>query len=371
MDRIISLLLLVSLFVPLHVTAQERKFLIRFERTEGLVRVGDTVPVILRLDSDGIQINSADIRLTYDTTKVNVEKITREQSIFSLWPEAPSWDEQAGTIRATGGRPNGAVVRDAALLTIYFRATASGEWALSSADAFRVYSNDSQPQPFSIQPTTVRGTITDPLVSGILLRSTSHPTPDTWSRRSVVDVSWEKEAETQYGFSFSDRADRVPSDVPQETSGTETFTDLDDGVYYFAIHARKNGNWSSVTRRRFLIDQTSPSAPAPTIISADQLAGRSAVSWVTEDVTSGIAQSTVTIGKKRITSASSPLLIESSWSGKNMTITVTDQAGNESTSSLRLPGELAGLSVLTMVLLGVIGGGLLIFAIVFWSRRRS
>src|SRR3990167_3832112 len=85
---------------------------------------GETFLVNLRLDSEGEVINVVELSLPYPSESLEVVSLSRGRSILSLWPEEPTADPAAGTIRLAGGVPNGRIASTAEIITILFRAKA-------------------------------------------------------------------------------------------------------------------------------------------------------------------------------------------------------------------------------------------------------
>lgn len=303
----------------------------------GLIRSGETVAVNIRVDSAGENINAAEGVLSYPVDRLRLVRISREESVFTLWTEEPAADTERGTITFTGGRPGGIVADNAALLTVYFEAYKSGEAVLAfDTNATALYKNDGEGTriPILLQPITLA--VTDSLVEGITLSSATHPTSDTWSRGGRIEVSWQVVAGAHYSYQLSNDSQSVPDDTPEATAGTVTYDNLSDGIYFFVIKERpEGGEWSSVTQRRFLLDATPPEPF--TIVQPDPSAVSNApiIAWTTTDATSGIARYDLTVNGSDPVPVQSPLTLDPSWLGKTLTITAVDAAGNTTTSTVQ------------------------------------
>lgn len=362
MDRIIisfALILSSWLVLPLPVKAVESTptaVSVRFEQTAGLIRMGDIVPVVVRIDTHGQSINAAELDLTFSTVGLEVDHISQEQSIFTVWAEQPTWNNRAGTIHATAGRPNGIIASDASIMTIYFRAPGSGAWEVSSAATTRFLLNDGRGTKMTADPVKATINVVDSLVSAFVLTSLSNPTSESWTKGSSIDVSWTMLPKAQYSFVFTTRADLDPDQTPEVTDGHEVFPVTEDGVYYFAITSITEGIWSPIHRRRFLVDHTPPKEFSIIRLPGSQLDGRDALTWLANDATSGVASVTVLVGGQTIHNPRLPLRIQPFWAGQEVTIILADQAGNERRGMYRIPGTAfiswwvsAGLAVLAIV----------------------
>lgn len=374
MDRIKYILLTLLLGLALARPTLAADVVVQLKIPAGLIRTGDVVPVQVTLDSAGQSVNAADIRITYPTTVLEVDRIVREQAIFTLWPEQPSWDNAHGQLKILGGRPNGIISAGGSVATIYFRVQQSGVWHLMvDPVTSAVYLNDGQgiKQVVTSQPAEL--TAADQLLSGIFLTSTSHPEPDQWYRQSTVLVSWIPAVKTLYSFRFGqDSAVEADTEV-DPTTGQQTYSELEDGEYYFSIRSRSETgtDWSSVTQRRFLIDTVAPEPftiyqPASRTVNEQRL-----LVWDASDQTSGVDYYLLSIdgqaGSQRV---SSPATYRPEWRGKRLIITAVDRAGNTrqavwnqaASGSPLLTKQGIGLGILLLV---VIGGMIAIR----WRRR--
>lgn len=77
------------------------------EPKEGEYWKDDIFLVHLRIDTEGERINASQAQLTFPSDKLEVVEISQGNSIFSLWPEEPSFSNQEGKISFVGGVPLG------------------------------------------------------------------------------------------------------------------------------------------------------------------------------------------------------------------------------------------------------------------------
>lgn len=297
----------------------------------GVIRTGDVVAVDVLLDSAGREINAAEIHLTVDSRVLKVEKLAREQSLFTLWPEEPAWDNATGEITFTGGRPNGAVSADGSVGTIYFTTLLSGTTTLRS-EGSTMYLNDGAGTAIALGTSELQLQVSDPLVEGIVLTSLTHPTSETWSKTHAVDVAWDAAPDALYSYVFSTDSQAVPDDTPETTVGNVRYEDLQDGVYYFTIKSKASNSiaWSNLVQRRFMIDATPPEPLALRTVSP--ASGVLLLVWQSFDTVSGVARSTLAVNGTNQGEGTSPLTLRPEWRGKKLTITVEDHAGNVTAS---------------------------------------
>lgn len=67
------------------------------------VKVGDTFSVLIDTDSQGISINAATADINFDNSLLSVQSVGFSNSIFTIWPEEPSYSNINGNIHFSGG----------------------------------------------------------------------------------------------------------------------------------------------------------------------------------------------------------------------------------------------------------------------------
>jgi len=335
----------------------------------GVVRIGETFTVEVRIDSIGEVINAAELYLNYNPQQLTLTQISRAQSAFTLWPEEPRDDSTTGQVSLVGGRPGGLVSVDGTIATLSFHATQTGD-AVLTADRQRsgVYLHDGAGtrRAVSVQPATI--TINDSLIDLINLTSTTHPTPDSWSRQNRIEVDWSTQTGGRYSYQLSTDRQAVPDNIPEDISGAVIYNDLADGIYYFTIIELRSGVWSAVIQRRFLIDTTVPESLTITSPDPSTIEGRHLLVWVAQDNLSGVVRAELRVGSRNIGAVTSPLEIKPNWFGHQATLTVYDAAGNSRSESYQLPGRSWSDWLLlwwpAAAAIIVIGG-----ILIFWRRR--
>lgn len=91
-----------------------------FEPEEGEYSKEDVFLVDLIIDTEGEKINAAQIEISFPEDKLEVVEISKGNSIFTLWPQDPSFSNETGKISFIGGLPLG-FEGDGKILTIAFR----------------------------------------------------------------------------------------------------------------------------------------------------------------------------------------------------------------------------------------------------------
>lgn len=69
--------------------------------------MGDTFVIPVRVDGEGVCINTIENTIQYDATKMTAIDVGRGSSILTLWAEQPHIDKDRGVISFSGGVPGG------------------------------------------------------------------------------------------------------------------------------------------------------------------------------------------------------------------------------------------------------------------------
>ncbi len=332
-----SLLLIVALMIIGSMPAHAGQLpSVTLSLTDEYHHVGDVVPLTVRLNSDGLNLNALDLTLNYSTIGLEVIRVDKALTNFPLWPEEPAWDNSSGRLHLSAGRPNGLVAVGATVATIYVKLQASGLWQFRVTDVSRGFINDGQGTPTVLisQPLDVPVVEFSPF--GIQLSSSSHPMPSIWYANSKIEVSWTKSDRLKYSFSFSPDATVVPDVNPDETDGVQQYPDVSNGLWWFSVKSfNSTVGWSAVTRRLFLVDTTAPSNFTIEQLPTSAVGKKTVIAWLATDADSGLASYQLSVDGALVGSISSPLTVKDEWIGKNLTIRAVDGAGNSTATSWR------------------------------------
>lgn len=99
-----------------------------------------SVAVQLQAPTAADRFNSADVTLSFPVAKLQVVSISKTGSVFSMWPEEPSYSNTDGTVRFAGGRTSGFQGTGTAV-TIRFRTAVMGDAAVTMTSG-QVLAND-------------------------------------------------------------------------------------------------------------------------------------------------------------------------------------------------------------------------------------
>ncbi len=111
--------------------------------TFGSVHVGDNVKLRIVLSSSDQSANAMSGTVSFSSNLLTLNSISKSDSIVSLWPVEPSYSNSAGTVNFEGVILNGYTGSSGTVLTLFFKAKASGTAKISFANA-SVLANDGQ-----------------------------------------------------------------------------------------------------------------------------------------------------------------------------------------------------------------------------------
>lgn len=342
---------------------------IHLEGSNGLLRAGDTITVSIQIDSGGRLINAVDLHVLFSPLYLQVLRIDQAQSVWTLWPEQPSWNNTTGTVALVAGRPHGLIAINATVATIVFRALGTTlTQVVADSGHSAVYLNDGQGTKVNVTGEKLDLALADSLVPAVQLLDSTSPRPDQWTHTNAIHIDWAVQPDTQYSYRLSQNVTDVPNDSPDSKVGTVDYGNLTSGVYFFSIQRRQGGgDWSRVSQYRFLLDQEPPEALQLVPLTAAQTGGQPAISWSASDAVSGVLSSRLKIGNRDLGLVASPVTLRTAWAGKTLTITVFDGAGNSQSASWQVPGRTINWSIWFMLGGSLVSAALIIVVI---NRRK-
>lgn len=111
--------------------------------TYGSVNVGDNVKVRIILSSTDQSANAVSSTVSFSNDLLTLNSISKSDSIISLWPVEPSYSNAKGTVNIEGVVLNGYKGSNGIILTLFFKAKASGVATIKLSNA-SVLANDGQ-----------------------------------------------------------------------------------------------------------------------------------------------------------------------------------------------------------------------------------
>jgi hypothetical protein len=147
------------------------------------VSVGDTVRVRVLVNAGGVAINTAEATLQFPTNILSVVSVDKSSSLFSLWPDEPSYSNQSGTVLFSGGLPSpGYSGSGGTVVVVTLRAKASGKATLSLSGA-SVRANDG----LGTNVLSGTGGMTIQVADANVVAPTPAPTPKTDTKTKAAN----------------------------------------------------------------------------------------------------------------------------------------------------------------------------------------
>ncbi len=123
------------------------------ESSNSNISVGDTVIVSVKINAEGITINTVegDIALSSGSNNnLTVKEFSLANSSFGLWPRTPSLSKDGSVISFVGGVPGGFNIEGATLFKIIFEAKKEGSVTITPKNIV-VFASDGKGTKLSVQ----------------------------------------------------------------------------------------------------------------------------------------------------------------------------------------------------------------------------
>ncbi len=231
---------------------------------------GGIATISVTVNSEGAAINNAEAKILFPADLLEVVSLSKSSSIFSLWVEEPSYSNSTGTIQFNGGIPTpGFSGTSGTAISIVVKAKKSGQADIIISDA-AVRANDgfgtdvlrartgrtitiAQGTPTPSSTPTVQAKAT------LQVSSSTHPSQDAWYSVSSPVYSWNIPAGVEAVQTGIDTVrDSLPRVLFSPAIRERTVKDQEDGVWYFKVRARQNGQWGPTSVYVTRIDTTRP-----------------------------------------------------------------------------------------------------------------
>jgi len=348
----VSLVLLVfcvgSVLLPRAVEAGEAT--IKIDPPQGTFYVGSSFDVSVILDTGGETINAVETELRFPPNILQVTSPTAARSFVAIWTSPPSYSNQDGFVRFQGGVPSsGLKTSQGVLSTISFRATQPGSVVLEFRDSRVLLADGSGTNIFS-SALGARYTILIPPPQGPIVSSFTHPEFTKWYRDRTAAFNWIKDkGVTEFSWSLDQNPNGIPDTEGDGERTAVSYDNLEDGLWYFHIRAKKQDVWGGVTTFPVKIDTAPPAQFLVELEPKDKVTvkTRTSVIFRTTDALSGLDRYEVNIvnvsgpgqtrGSTFFVEAESPYVLSDLPQGVyNIVVRAYDQAENFQESSAAL-----------------------------------
>ncbi len=259
----------------------------------GSFLVGSTFNVSILTNTGDNNINAVKANLKFDPKKLQIASPTAGKSFISVWIAQPGYSNILGTANFQGGVPSPGINTSAGLVsTITFRVVAPGITTVSLLDSSQVLLNDGQGTDIltSLGKGVYNLNLAPP--EGPEVFSLTHPDQNKWYRNNNVSFAWQKENRVDdFSYSLDNDFYGIPDDIPEGGATSVSYSDVQDGVWYFHVKAKKGDVWGGVSHYLVQIDQTMPakfSLVFEPSLANNLVAKEPIVSFITTDSLSGI-----------------------------------------------------------------------------------
>ncbi|MDP3964734.1 MAG: cohesin domain-containing protein [bacterium] len=269
------ILLSLGLFQP--VLASGSFFLSPPSRT---ITVGTQFSMTVVVGTDGQAINSGEGTLTYPTDLLEVKHISKDGSIFGIWPV--EGNATGGVISFAGGLPTpGYTGNGGNIMTVDFLALSpgtatvqvtSGRLLLNDGNGTNILSGHGTAK-YTIQsapatpeapgePAVVPSEPEIPPVAPLpapKIYSSTHPVEGLWYADMGPSLSWDAlEGATGFSYAFDDQSDTIPDNTSEGLENSRVYPGAGNGIWYFHVKVQNEGGWSETGHFQIRIDTIPP-----------------------------------------------------------------------------------------------------------------
>jgi hypothetical protein len=312
--------------------------------------VGETFSVEVMVDTGDTFINAAHAHINFPSEKLKVSSISKENSIFTLWPEEPTVSDSVEKeyVYFSGGLPQPGFNGTGKIVTIHFEAKEEGSVNLSLCEA-SVLACDGKgtdiltfikEAKYSIQGKTSLAKLEPNILSGQIppapqIFSSTHPQQEEWYNNDSLELQWKLIPEiTEISFTLDNNPDTVPDTEPETRVESRIYESIGDGTWYFHLRLANKEGWGPTTHYRFQVD-TSPPHPFEVVIdnAGDPTNPNPDLYFETNDDISGIGYYKFRIGDERfsklmVAQVNPFSLLHLSPGEHSIIVRAADQAGN-------------------------------------------
>ncbi len=264
--KIIFLFFLAGL-VPLSVNAAT----LTLSPDSGEYNVDNILSVSVHVSSTDKTMNAASGIISFPQDKLEVISLSKNNSIFTLWVQEPSFSNSTGTVNFEGIILNpGFTGSKGKIITINFRIKAAGLASLNFSSS-SVLANDGRGTNiltglggarFSFGKIAIPA---DTVASGApfapLISSSTHPDQSKWYFQKDLKFNWTVSSDVT---AVRLLVNQTPVSVPTVTYTTaineKEVKDFSDGVGYFHVQLRNANGWGKIASFKFQIDTKKPSS---------------------------------------------------------------------------------------------------------------
>jgi hypothetical protein len=267
----------------------------------------DSFSVEVKVDTVGIPINAVQATVYFPLDKLEVLNISKESSIFTLWPEEPEFSNFSGEISFSGGTPHPGFSGIGNIITINFKAKKEGMVNLTLGEG-QVLADDGkgtnilvfikEAKYFIYQPEKIglEATTTLPRIF-----SSTHSNENEWYSNNTPRFQWSLIKDIkEVSFVLDKNQNTTPDTISEGLLNFKNYDLIPDGIWYFHLRLGDESGWGETFHYRIQVD-TNPPHPFEIIIdnAGDSTNPKPNLYFETKDDTSGIDIYKIKIGEEK------------------------------------------------------------------------
>jgi len=258
----------------------------------GIFTVANTFDISIFLNTGGSNINVIQVDLKFDPEKLQVISPVKELSAIEAWTFPPSFSNSKGTISLRGGFPSRGINTSEGLIsTITFEAVSLGETVVNFLDSSKVLlgSDEKGTDILSSVNRGIYNIIASPS-KGPEIFSETHPDQNRWYKNNSPVFSWEEiKGAEGYSYELNDDPYGEPNNNIDTKSTFVSFKEVEDGIKYFHLKAKKDEVWGGTSHFKIKIDKTPPQEFEPYLEPFSSTLGNYLLIYFnTSDILSGV-----------------------------------------------------------------------------------
>lgn len=291
MKKIFHIFTFLILFFLTTSLAQASNASLYLSPNSGTFCVGSTFDVSILLNTGRNNINAIKVDLEFNHKKLQVVNPATGKSFVSIWAVPPLYSNAEGSLSFQGGIPSpGIKTSSGSALTITFRAIEPGETTINFLDSSKVLLDDGNGTDILNSLGSGKYVICLPLPEGPIVSSSTHPDQNKWYKNNNATFSWNKEdAVSTFSYVLDTNPQGIPDNESEGSESSVSFSNLEDGIWYFHIKAQKENNWGGISHYLVRVDSSSPASfNAKVSPSAKTSFSQPIVSFITTDAFSEV-----------------------------------------------------------------------------------
>ena len=264
--------------------------------SSGSFMVGNVFLVEVKTDTADAFMNAAEAVIYFPTEKLEVLSISKNDSVFSLWPQEPIFSNLTGEISFSGGLPHPGCRGIENLITIEFKTKEQGTGNILFNEA-QVLASDGEGTNILSCLKSAKFLILESEQNTSIF-SLSHPEQDEWYNNDEPDFQWDLGSEISgVSFILDKNSDTIPDTISEGKIQFKNYEKVSDGIWYFHLRLENRGIWGETVHYKIQVDKEPPHRFEIVVDNAGNPANpESNLYFETNDDTSGIDYYKLKIG---------------------------------------------------------------------------